>query len=65
MVLEWSHGKRSCYVWIANQLHTAQRVESHEKRAEFRVARLTHVAPHFDVLVRTKCYTRRQSTSGV
>ena len=31
MVLDWCKGKRSCYFFVANVLHTAQRVDSHER----------------------------------
>ena len=35
MVLAWCSNKRSCYVYIANQLHTAQRVDGHARGVAF------------------------------
>ena len=35
MVLAWCQNKRSCYFFVANQLHTAQRVDSHARGVAF------------------------------
>jgi hypothetical protein len=35
MVLEWCKETRSCYFFVANQLHTAERVDSHAKGIAF------------------------------
>ena len=35
MVLEWCKGNSSCYFFVANQLHTAERVDSHAKGIAF------------------------------